>query len=75
MRLDEFLATRVVEVMVHADEIAASVALPSPSFPSESGDAVIARLVGVCRRRRGDTAVIRAFTRRERDAVDALRVF
>jgi hypothetical protein len=29
----------------------------------------------MCRRRHSDAAVIRAFTRRERDAVQALRVF
>lgn len=75
MRLDEFLATRVLEVMVHADDLAVSVGQPSPSFPTQCGDTIIALMVGMCRQRHGDTAVIRAFARHERDTVDALRVF
>jgi hypothetical protein len=34
-----------------------------------------ANLVEVARVRHGDLAVLRAFTRRERDSVDALRIF
>ena len=75
MRLGDFLVVRLVEVMVHADDLAVSVDLPGPSFTEDSTDALVALFVGMCRRRHGDTAVIRAFTRRERDAVDALRAF
>jgi hypothetical protein len=75
MRLDDFLVTRVVEVVVHSDDLAASASLPSPTFPAQVGDAVIGLFVEVCRRRHGDSAVVRAFTRRERDAAHALRVF
>ena len=75
MRLEEFMTTRVLEVVVHADDLAASVGLPTPSFPEECGEVVIALLVEMSRRRHGDTAVIRAFTRTERDDVQALHVF
>jgi hypothetical protein len=75
MRLDQFLVTRVLEVMVHADDLAVSVSKPSPSFSPECGDAITALLLEICRQRHGDMAVIRAFARRERDVVDALRVF
>jgi hypothetical protein len=62
MRLDEFLVTRVLDQ-------------PSPAFPKECGNAIIALLVEMSRRRHGDTAVIRALTRSERDTIEALRVF
>ena len=75
MRLDEYLATRVLAVVVHADDLAVSVRQPSPTFPDQCGDAIASLLVGMSRRRHGDTAVIRAFTRHERDTVEALRVF
>jgi hypothetical protein len=75
MHLGDFLIARVVEVVVHSDDLAASVSLPSPTFSAEVGDAVISHFIDVCRRRHGDTAVVRAFTRRERDTVHALRMF
>ena len=49
--------------------------LPGPALTEGSSDALVALFLGMCRRRHGDRAVIRAFTRRERDAVDALRAF
>ncbi len=75
MRLDEFLVTRMLEIMVHADDLAVSIGLAPPSFPAKCGDAITGLLLEVCRQRHGDTAVIRAFARHERDKVDALRVF
>jgi len=75
MRLADFLVVRLVEMLVHADDLAVSVDLPAPALTDGSSDALIALFLGMCRRRHGDRAVIRAFTRRERDAVDALRAF
>lgn len=75
MRLDDLLVVRLVEVLVHADDVAVSVGLAAPSLTEASSDALVALFVGMCRRRHGDRAVIRAFTRRERDDVEALRAF
>jgi Mycothiol maleylpyruvate isomerase N-terminal domain len=75
MRLDDFLVVRLVEVLVHADDLAVSVDLPAPALSEASADVLVTLFLGMCRRRHGDRAVIRAFTRRERDAVDALRAF
>jgi hypothetical protein len=75
MRLADFLVVRLVEVFVHADDLAVSVDLPAPALTAGSSDALIALFLGMCRRRHGDRAVIGAFTRRERDTVDALRAF
>ncbi|HSJ28389.1 MAG TPA: maleylpyruvate isomerase N-terminal domain-containing protein [Acidimicrobiia bacterium] len=74
LTLDEYLVTRLVEMLVHADDLAVSVDAETPTFPADAEAAVIGCLVEVGRRRHGSTAVIRALTRRERDAVRALRV-
>ena len=74
MTLDEYLRTRVVELVVHADDLAASVGVAL--VPPRPGTTAIAIevLVGVARIRHGDMAVLRALARRERDPVEALRV-
>jgi uncharacterized protein (TIGR03083 family) len=74
MTLDEYLRTRVVELVVHADDLAASVGVePVPPQPATTAVAIDV-LVGVARIRHGDVAVLRALARRERDTVRALRV-
>jgi hypothetical protein len=72
--LDEYLVTRLVEMLVHADDLATSVAAPLPDYPERAWEAVIGCLVEVARRRHRDVAVVRAMTRVERDTVRALRV-
>lgn len=74
MLLDEYLPTRVVELVVHGDDLATTVGADPPRFPTAAIDVVVAALVGTARLRHGDLGVVRALTRRERDAVDALRV-
>jgi hypothetical protein len=63
---DDFLLTRMMEVVVHADDLAASVGLETPDFPPEVTDPVLALLTGLARRRHGATAVVRALTRPQR---------
>ncbi|HEY8369066.1 MAG TPA: maleylpyruvate isomerase N-terminal domain-containing protein [Thermodesulfobacteriota bacterium] len=75
MRLDDYLVTRMVEITVHTDDLAVSLGLATPDWPAAVSDAVVGHLLAAARRKHGDLAVIRAFTRRERDSVDALRVF
>jgi len=72
--LDEYLRTRLVELCVHADDLAASLGVAPPALPEAATEVAIATLVEVARQRRGDLAVLRALTRRERDDVEALRV-
>jgi hypothetical protein len=74
MTLDEYLVTRLIELVVHADDLAASLQTAPPALPPEATGLVIDTLVSVARIRHGDVATVRALTRRERDAVDALRV-
>jgi len=75
MRLDDYLATRIVEMTVHADDLAASVGLPSPYLPPDALDITIDTLLAIARYRHGDLAVLLALARRERDTISALRVF
>ncbi|MFP5331913.1 MAG: hypothetical protein ACLGHX_06115 [Acidimicrobiia bacterium] len=72
--LDDYLVTRLVELIVHSDDLAVSVGAIPPAFSREATGAVIDCLVGVARVRHGDEAVITALSRRERDTVNALRV-
>jgi Mycothiol maleylpyruvate isomerase N-terminal domain len=74
LTLDEYLRTRVVELVVHADDLAISIGADlAPPAPTTS-QVAIATLVEVARIWHGDLAVLRALARRERDEVAALRV-
>ena len=72
MRLDDYLATRLVELALHVDDVCVSVGIDTPPVPG-AGTA-ITTLVEVARKRSGDIAVLRALGRRERDPAAALRV-
>jgi uncharacterized protein (TIGR03083 family) len=74
LTLDDYLLTRLVEVVVHGDDLAGSLGVEPPALDRDATGLVIATLVEVARIRHGDTAVVRALTRRERDTVGALRV-
>jgi hypothetical protein len=60
------LVTRMVELLVHADDLALSIAVPTPAFDDAAADLVVSALARCARRRRGTVPVLRAFTRRER---------
>jgi hypothetical protein len=73
LRLDDYLATRVVELCLHADDLAAGLGIDL-KLPEEATGLAIETLLAVARSRHGDLAVLRALARRERDEVEALRV-
>lgn len=70
--LDEYLATRLVELALHIDDLCVSVGLPTPAVPG--AEVAIRTLVDAARARHGDVAVLRALGRRERDPGEVLRV-
>jgi hypothetical protein len=73
-RLDEYLKSRVIECVVHIDDLAVSAAVETPALPALAMTVTIHELVEMARLVRGDLAVVRALSRRERDAINALRV-
>jgi hypothetical protein len=71
---DDFQVTREMELVVHADDLAASVDLPTPEFPDDVVAAVLALLSAVAVRRHGQAAVVRALSRPQR-APDSVSAF
>lgn len=63
---DDFLVTRSMEIVVHSDDLAASVGLPLPAFPSTVVEHVVHLLSQVSLRRHGQEAVIRGLSRPQR---------
>lgn len=75
MRLDEYLVTRIVELTIHADDLALSLGLDYPSLPRKGLDITFTAVLAIARYGHGDVAVLRALTRRERDSGTVLPVF
>jgi len=75
LRFDDYLVVRIVEILVHTDDLAVSLGFPEIEPPKEAVDLAIEHLIAVARLQQGDRAVLIALSRRERDTVDALRVF
>ena len=72
LSLDGYLETRIVELIVHLDDLAVTVGV-NIEPPEDATRIAVSHLVDVCRVRNGDLALLRALARRERDHVDALR--
>ena len=74
MRLDDYLETRLVELVVHLDDLAVSVGGDVERVPAAAFEVVATVLARVAARRVGGLATVRALARRERhpDAVRAL---
>ena len=66
LRLDDFLLTRLIELVVHSDDLAASVGGVTPELPAEVVDPVVEMLARLAVQRHGATAVVRALSRAER---------
>ena len=62
----DFLVTRMMETVVHSDDLAASVDLDTPEFPDEVVAPVLDLLTGLAVRRHGSTALVRTLTRPQR---------
>jgi hypothetical protein len=65
----EFLLTRLVELIVHSADLAASVDRPAPEFPDAAFRPVSELLVRLAARRHGQGPVVGTLSRRERTAV------
>jgi hypothetical protein len=66
LRRHDFLLTRLLEIVVHSDDLAVSLELPTPEFPDEVFAPVRDLLVRLAARRHGQSALVSTLTRRER---------
>ncbi|WP_157248960.1 maleylpyruvate isomerase N-terminal domain-containing protein [Nonomuraea typhae] len=66
LRLDDFLLTRLMEIVVHSDDLASSVGIETPELPEPVIDPVVDLLARLAVHRHGATAVIRTLSRAER---------
>lgn len=76
IQLDDYLATRIVELVVHADDLVASIEdLGAPGLPAAGEAVAVGVLAEVARRRTSTTAVVRTLARRERAPAQVPRAF
>jgi hypothetical protein len=66
LTVDDFLLTRLMELVVHVDDLAVSLGVPTPELPPAATEAAIGLLSQVAVWRHGPLAVVRALARRER---------
>jgi hypothetical protein len=66
LRRDDFLVTRMMEIAVHSDDLAASVGVSAPGLPDQVLGPVLSLLTRLAVRRHGQSAVLAALTRAER---------
>ena len=66
LSLDDFLASRMLEIAVHCDDLAVSVSVPGPHLPETALETVLTLLIRLAVRKHGPTAVLRSLSRAER---------
>jgi len=62
----DWLVTRLMEILVHSDDLAASLDVATPQFPDEAVRLVLGLLTSVAVERHGQTALVRALSRPQR---------
>jgi hypothetical protein len=75
LSLDDFCRTRLIEVLFHLDDLAASVGLPCPDTSAEGRTIVVDILLGIARDQHGDWEVLHALAREERRRAAVFPVF
>jgi len=63
---EDFLTTRMMEMVVHGDDLAASIGIDTPTYPDGVVRPVLDLLTGVAMRRHGQAAVVRGLSRPQR---------
>lgn len=64
--LDDFLLTRMMEIVVHSDDLAVSVGIATPEFPRAVMEPVVGLLATISIQRNGALPLLRALSRQER---------
>ncbi|MEO5900552.1 MAG: maleylpyruvate isomerase N-terminal domain-containing protein [Ilumatobacteraceae bacterium] len=75
LSLDDFCRTRLIEVLLHLDDLAVSIGVARPVTSAEGPAIVIGILVGIARMLDGDWEVLHALARDERRVADVFPVF
>lgn len=75
IRLADFMQTRVMELVVHADDLAVSLDVPTPAFSADTMGVALHVLMATARASHGDLALIRTLARNERASADVFPVF
>ncbi|GAA3626984.1 hypothetical protein GCM10022267_11570 [Lentzea roselyniae] len=68
--LDDYLVSRLMEFVVHSDDLAVSVGLDTPEFPRHVNETVIDLLTRMSLNRHRAVDLVRAFSRKERAPQD-----
>ncbi|MFI6094025.1 maleylpyruvate isomerase N-terminal domain-containing protein [Lentzea sp. NPDC051213] len=68
--LDEYLLSRLMEFVVHSDDLAVSVGLDTPEFPGHVNEAVLGLLTRMALTKHSAVDLVRAFSRKERAPQD-----
>lgn len=66
LTLTDWLTTRLVELVVHLDDLAVSLDLPTPEVPPEAAGLVVTTLARIAQLRHGAVPVVRLLARAER---------
>ncbi|MBT0994924.1 maleylpyruvate isomerase N-terminal domain-containing protein [Cellulomonas sp. DKR-3] len=66
MAIEDVVATRLLEIVVHSDDLAASLDVPVPQFPHEVLSPVLTLLTDLAVRRHGQDALVRSLSRPQR---------
>jgi hypothetical protein len=75
LTIDDCAAACLLELAVHADDLAAGLGVEPPAFSDEAVDLVVSALARISRRRYGDAAVLRALARSERAPAGGVSAF
>ena len=66
LTVNDFLLTRVMELVVHSDDLAVSLGIPTPPMPDAATETTIQLLSRIAAWRHGPLSVVRALARQER---------
>jgi len=66
LRTHDFLVTRLMEIAVHSDDLAAGLGVPTPVLPDDVVREVLGLLTAVAVDRHGQTALVRTLSRPQR---------
>jgi hypothetical protein len=75
LSIDDCASACLLELVVHTDDLAVSLGLPTPVFSAPVMDLVMRTLYGIARAKHGDLAVLRALSRSERAPVGGVSAF